>query len=117
MQRRYEEEKANAERAEQERIKVEEEAKKQKAIAFKQRVKDLIELCGTKLPGTRYDKFWVETILKKHNTVDKINLIIDALNAIDSSLPANEKIQAFEIGFGLLNQTEAEAAERARKEA
>lgn len=73
MQRRYEEEKLNAERADKERIKAEEEAKKQKQIAYKQRVKDLIELCQAKLPGTRYDKFWVESQIKKYNTVDKIN--------------------------------------------
>lgn len=86
-------------------------------MAFKQRVKELIEICGKKLSGSRYDKFWVETILKKHNTVDKINLILDALNAIDDSLPTHEKIQAFEIEFGLLSQTEEELANKVRKEA
>lgn len=117
MQRRYEEEKLNAERADKERIKAEEEAKKQKQIAYKQRVKDLIELCQAKLPGTRYDKFWVESQIKKYNTVEKINQIVDTLNAVDASLPVNEFIPAFEAGFALINQTAEEAAEKLRKEA
>jgi len=117
MQRRHEEEKLNAERAEQERIKAEEDAKKQKQIAYKQRVKDLIELCQAKLPGTRYDKFWVESLLKKYNTVEKMNSIVDALNAVDPNLPPAEFLTVFEGAFALINQTEAEKAERARKEA
>lgn len=48
-----------AEKAEQDRIKAEEEAKKEKARIYKAKVKELIELCEQKLPGTRYDKFWV----------------------------------------------------------
>jgi hypothetical protein len=36
----------------------------------------LIELLKVKLAGTRYDRFWVETILKKFKTIERIEEVI-----------------------------------------
>lgn len=69
------------------------------------------------MPGTRYDKFWVQSLLKNYNTFEKINTILDALNAIDHNLPPTEFLTTFEAAFALINQTEADKAERARKDA
>lgn len=46
---------------------------------FKAKVKELIELCESKLPGTKYDKFWVESIIKRFSTVEKLQPINDNL--------------------------------------
>jgi hypothetical protein len=106
-----------AEREEQERVKAEEEAKKERARVFKVKVKELIELCQAKLPGTRYDKFWVQTLIKKYNTSDKLAQVTDLLASIDTSLPADQFLGVFELGFNRMNASEEEAAERARQDA
>lgn len=51
---------------------------------FKSRVKELIELCEAKLPGTNYDKFWVESIIKRFSTVEKLQPINDCLSQCES---------------------------------
>lgn len=55
------------------------EASKQLAIAFRNKIKELVELCKVKLAGTKYDKFWVESIMKRFGSVEKIQPIIDNL--------------------------------------
>lgn len=112
LERKLAEEKMAAEKAEQERVKAEEEAKKERARVFKAKVKDLIELCQAKLPGTRYDKFWVQTIIKKYNTTEKLSQVYDLMSATDT-----DDLQSFEAAFNNLNASESEAAERARLEA
>lgn len=55
------EEKRNAEaKAKKDKEDEEREAKKQAIILFKNKQKELIELCSQKLQGTNYDKYWVE---------------------------------------------------------
>lgn len=55
------------------------EQQKQTAIAYRTKVKELVELCKEKLSGTKYDKFWVESILKRYATIQKLNPIVDYL--------------------------------------
>lgn len=38
-------------------------------------MRELIELCETKLLGTNYDKFWVQSIIKRFSTVEKLQPI------------------------------------------
>jgi hypothetical protein len=38
------------------------EALRVTGIIYRAKVKELIELCKIKLSGTKYDKFWVESI-------------------------------------------------------
>lgn len=48
-------------------------------IIFRSKVKELIELCKIKMTGTTFDKFWVEAIQKRFNTIEKISPIADFL--------------------------------------
>lgn len=116
MEKRIQDEKLAVETAKLEKEKADKESKKNILIAFKSRVKELIELLKVKLPETRYDRFWVETIVKKHNTIDKINLIIEVLEKINEKTFPERNTKEFEAGFGELNQTEAERAEKLRLE-
>lgn len=54
------------------------------AIGYKQKVKDLIELCQVKLPGTTYDKFWVESIIKRYSTSETLQPILTFLETCES---------------------------------
>jgi hypothetical protein len=58
------------------------------------------------LEGTRYDRFWVESIGKKYNTIEKIDSIVDVIK----ELPAEDTVAEFEKAWETLNQTEAEKA-------
>ena len=40
----------------------EREERKQIQLAYKAKCKELIDLCTEKLKGTKYDRFWVESI-------------------------------------------------------
>ena len=44
----------------------EKEQARQVALAYKAKVKQLLELCSDKLKGTKYDRFWVESITKRY---------------------------------------------------
>lgn len=44
-------------------------------IIYRCKVKELTELCKIKMAGTTYDKFWVESIQKRFNTVEKLSPI------------------------------------------
>ena len=69
------------------------EEKRLVAINFKQKVKELIELCQFKLPGTTYDKFWVESILKRFSTLETLSPIFDFLTNCDSKSDFDEYMQ------------------------
>lgn len=55
------------------------EAQKNAHLEFKGKIKELLELCKTKLAGSKYDKFWVESIMKRFNTSEKVAPIIEYL--------------------------------------
>lgn len=48
------------------------------------KIKELIELLKVKLPGTKYDRFWVESIIKRFSTIEKISPIFEALESSQS---------------------------------
>ena len=60
------------------------------AIGYKQKVKDLIELCQVKLPGTTYDKFWVESIIKRYSSTETIQPILNFLQTCESKADFDE---------------------------
>lgn len=116
IENKLKEEKASAEKAIQDQDKANAEARKVLQIAFKQRVKDLIELLKVKLTGTRYDRFWVEAILKKFRTIERIEEVIQAVIKLESN-SQEEAVKEFEAALIILNETEAEAAERVKQQA
>ncbi len=65
----------------------EEQAKEQIRIAgilYRSKCKELTELCKIKMQGTTYDKFWVESIQKRFNTLEKLSPISDFLENCDN---------------------------------
>lgn len=48
-------------------------------LAYKAKCKELTDLCEEKMKGTKYDKYWVESLQRRFSTVDKLQPIIDAL--------------------------------------
>ena len=67
-----------SEKAEQE--KAEKERKKQIGIKYRAACKELIALCVAKMPGTNYDRFYVESIQPRCRTIDMIEPIMEFLN-------------------------------------
>ena len=53
-------------------------------IVYRMKVKELTELCKIKMAGTTFDKFWVESIVKRFSTIDKIAPICAFLEASES---------------------------------
>lgn len=90
--REQEEKKAAEQQAKLEAENKVKEEKRQTAINYKQKVKELIELCQTKLPGTTYDKFWVESIIKRFSTLETLSPICDYLAKCDSKSDFDEYI-------------------------
>jgi hypothetical protein len=46
-------------------------------IIYRCKAKELTELCKIKMAGTTFDKFWVESIQKRFNTLEKLSPIAD----------------------------------------
>lgn len=46
-------------------------------------MKELIDLCEQKLAGTKYDKFWVQSIIKRYNTTEKVQVLVDFLSTCE----------------------------------
>ena len=66
-----EDKKKAAEQAKLDEIQAEKDARKNKAIAYKQGLKELATLCQETLPGTNYDRFWVESNMNKIRTIER----------------------------------------------
>lgn len=65
-----------AERERLETLQAEAEARKQKDLEYKEGVKMLLQVCKDSFPdGTRFDKFWAESIAKQFNSIDHISEI------------------------------------------
>ena len=62
----------------------------------------MIELLKVKLNGTRYDRFWVEAILKKFRTIERIEEVIQAVKKLESNCQ-EEAVKEFEAAFIILN--------------
>lgn len=85
FKKQIEDKKQAAEKAKADAEAQEKEEQRQRAIAFKSKVKELIELCETKLAGTNYDKYWVQSVIKRFSTVEKLQPICDFLEKNDST--------------------------------
>ena len=98
MERARIEKQKEEERLKQEAIEAEKLAKKNKQIAFKSSLKALTALCQETLPGTRYDKFWVESYEPQLKTTERVEQLMATLTTIkeDSSLDHDKKVKAFE---------------------
>lgn len=44
---------------------------------YRQTVKQLIDLCAEKMPGTKYDKFHCESLIKKYRQQDQLDGLIE----------------------------------------
>lgn len=71
------------EQEKQQAIEKEKELKKQADLQYKAKVKELIDLCEQKLAGTKYDKFWVQSIIKRYNTTEKVQVLVDYLSTCE----------------------------------
>ena len=58
------------------------EERKQRAIAYKKSIKQLVELCTAKMPKSKFDRFWVESIQRQVNNVEKVMPIIEHLEML-----------------------------------
>ena len=78
------------EQAKIDQVAAEKEARKNKAIAYKQGLKELATLCQETLPGTNYDRFWVESAMPKIRTIERCQQLIDDLKVIGESDSENK---------------------------
>ena len=51
---------------------------------YRESVKKLTEICVNKMPGTKYDKFYVEVLVKKYPTQPQIDELIKKVENIKS---------------------------------
>ena len=75
-------------------IQAEKDARKNKQIAYKHSLKALGALCQETLPGSKYDRFWVESMEKKLGTIEKVNELMEALKQLGEG-DVEDKPQAF----------------------
>ena len=46
--------------------------------------KKLVELCTTGMPGTNYDRFYCETLVKKYPAQEQLDALIEEVTAIEA---------------------------------
>ena len=51
---------------------------------YREAVKEVIQICETKMPNSKYDKFYVQEMVKKFPTNEAIDELIQKLNNIES---------------------------------
>ena len=64
-------------------------------------------MCEETLKGSSYDKFWVESMQKKLNTIDKVERLIASLEKIKST-KKGDKVEMFKKDLDQLFETEKE---------
>lgn len=64
-------------------------------------------MCEETLKGSSYDKFWVESMQKKLNTIDKVELLIASLEKIKKT-KKGDKVEMFKKDLDKLFETEKE---------
>ena len=57
---------------------------RQAAKHYKETTKKLLEICGEKLPGTRFDKFFVEGLIPKYPKQEQLDDLIGRIDAIET---------------------------------
>lgn len=81
------------ENAQKEEQKKKDEDRKQIVIALKAKTKELVEICQLKMPGSKFDRFWLESLKTKLNTSEKLQPFIDFLQITNDDV--NVKFKAF----------------------
>jgi len=76
-------------------VQAEKDARQNKARAYKQGLKELATLLQETLPGTNYDRFWVEGNMMKIRTIERCQKLLDDLKTIGAS-DMNPKQKPFE---------------------
>ena len=71
------------------------EQQKQVGVNYRNKVKELIELCASKLQGTKFDKFWVQSITKRYTMIEKIAPICEYLQTCESADAFSEFIAQY----------------------
>lgn len=77
-----EEEKRRVEREAEEAKQRKGDQVKQAQKHYKETTKKLLEICGEKLPGTRFDKFFVEGLIPKYPKQEQLDDLIGRIDAI-----------------------------------
>lgn len=88
----------------------EKEAIKAAQKLYRQSCKKLVELCTEKMPGTNYDRFYCETLVKKYPKQEQLDGLIEKMAAIEA-----DSVDAFIEQFKLLVDADAAKKEEERK--
>jgi hypothetical protein len=75
--KKIEQARIDAERMEEVKRSEEIEEKKQMKLKYKNSVKQLIALCDNKFPGTRYDRFYCEEMVKKYPKQQELDELVE----------------------------------------
>ena len=73
--------------------------------------KTLSELCESKMPGTRYDKFFVETLVKKYPGQEKLEGLLKQVEELQG-----DTVEEVVVAFKKIVETDEERKENERKE-
>jgi DnaJ family protein C protein 2 len=69
----------------EDQIKMEQEAKKEKAKLYRETCKDLVVFCNQKMPGTKYDKFYIAELVKKYPKQEQLDELVAKVKAINQT--------------------------------
>jgi len=62
---------------------------------MRQSAKALLDMCLKRMPGTKYDKFYCEELIKKVKTTEKMQEITEKLAAVPESEPVPAVVEKF----------------------
>ena len=101
------------EKAKQEEVKAAADAKKVADLAYKQSIRELIELCTETLSGSNYDRFWVEGNQRKlFQTKEKTDAFAAHLRELQAREDVDQagKIELWKVHVTEMSQSAAERA-------
>jgi hypothetical protein len=87
------------------------EAKRLAGQKYRATVKDLIAVCVENMPGTNYDKFYVDELVKRYMGQEAIDGLIESVRAIGKQ----SSVEAYIEKFLDLVETDADKAKRIEK--
>ena len=73
-------------------VKAEKEAKKLRGKIYRETVKKLIAVCLEKMPGTLYDKFYCDELVKKYPTKDVLDELILKVEGINTEGKTSDQV-------------------------
>lgn len=63
----------------------EKEAKKIAGRKYRATVKELIAFCGEKMPGTNYDRFYIDELVKKYPYQENLDALFESVRQIEAT--------------------------------